>query len=67
MRLDRVNPGGFTAGLVFLALGFVFILEELGIWHPRFALLAPLIVVALGLAIVLTAFFRDGEPSNAPE
>lgn len=60
MTRDRVNPGGFFAGMLFVVLGFVFLLEQLGVWRPDLDLFAPLALLALGVAIVLAAIYRDG-------
>jgi hypothetical protein len=63
MRLERINAGGFYAGLVFLVLGFVFLLEELGVWRTDLSLLWPVALVALGAGIALTSIFRGREGS----
>jgi len=46
--------------MLFVVLGFVFLLEQLGVWRPDLDLFAPLALLALGVAIVLAAIYRDG-------
>lgn len=59
MTRDRMNPGGFFAGILFVVLGFVFLLEQLDVWRPDLDLFAPLALLALGVAIVLAAIYRE--------
>jgi hypothetical protein len=50
-----MNRGGMAAGLLFIALGVLFLLDSLGTLDLRPSLLVPAALIAIGVAVVLTA------------
>ncbi|HKX74408.1 MAG TPA: hypothetical protein VJR05_03375 [Acidimicrobiia bacterium] len=57
----RMHLGTLFAGLVYLTIGAAFTFEALGWWSFQwsdFRLLAPLSLVAIGLAVVVGAIGR---------
>jgi hypothetical protein len=54
-----MRPGPLVAGLVFIALGVLLLLEELGVLELRPGVLLPILLIALGAAVVLTAGRRS--------
>jgi hypothetical protein len=50
-----MNTGPLVAGLVFIAIGAMLMLEQLGVVDLRPGILLPVLLIALGAAVVLTA------------
>jgi Domain of unknown function (DUF5668) len=50
-----MNGGGMVAGLVFIVLGILFLLDSLGTLDLRPSLLVPAALIAVGVAVVFTA------------
>jgi hypothetical protein len=58
MIRERFDAGGVIAGLVFVALGIVFLLDRLDVWDLRFEVLWPAVLVGAGVLIVIGALLR---------
>jgi hypothetical protein len=54
-----MNRGALIAGVVFIALGVVFLLDTLGVIDLRAAILFPVLLIAVGVAILLQARGRS--------
>ena len=55
-REDRgFEPATLGFGIFFIVAGAVFLLERLGIFEVRAAVLWPLLLIALGLAVLFAA------------
>jgi hypothetical protein len=57
---DRRTPPGFEPGALgfgvfFIVAGVVFLLERLGVFEIRAAVLWPLLLITLGLAVLVAA------------
>ncbi len=55
------SRSAFAFGVFFVLAGTAFLLDRLGYWDLRVRYLAPLLLIALGLAILLGGRFA-GEP-----
>jgi hypothetical protein len=58
-----MNGASFSAsatiiGLLFVALGVVFLLDALDLWRARLDVLLPVFVIALGAALIVSAMRR---------
>lgn len=49
----RDHPGTFVFGLLFVAFGAAFLLDVLEVWDVRPLRLWPVVLIAIGLAVVL--------------
>ncbi len=58
MMRERLDVGGVVAGLVFVALGGVFLLDRLEVWDLRFDVVWPAVLVGVGVLVVLGALLR---------
>ncbi len=58
MIRERFDAGGVIAGLVFIALGAVFLLDRLEVWDLRFDVIWPAVLVGAGVLLVLGALLR---------
>ena len=47
------NRTALVFGIFFIVVGVVFLLERLGIWDFEARYLAPLLLIALGVAVLL--------------
>lgn len=57
----RAHPGTLFAGIVFLTVGVVFVLEALGVWDLTLGdlrYLGPLALVVAGVAVIVGALAR---------
>lgn len=64
--MTRFHPGTFTAGIIFFALGFAFVLESLGAWTFRLrhlGTLGPLVLIGIGLAVLVASMWGDSAKS----
>ena len=62
MTRERFDAGGLVAGVLFVVLGVLFLLDELDVWELDAALVWPLVLIGLGLAIGLGALRRREHP-----
>lgn len=53
MSARRPDPAGISAGVLFVIVGVVFLLEELDVWEVRAATILPLLLIALGLSVLV--------------
>ena len=60
MSLRDHDLGALTAGLLFVVLGFVFLLDRLGVWEARPSVILPTMVIGVGAAVLLGALLRTG-------
>jgi hypothetical protein len=51
----RRHPGTFTAGLIFVIIGFAYLLEAFEVWQVNAARTWPLILIAAGVVIILNS------------
>lgn len=59
------NRAALVAGLIFVVLGVVFLLEQLDVFELRAAYVWPLVLIAVGVAVLLgglASLRRDQEP-----
>ncbi|MDX1690347.1 MAG: DUF5668 domain-containing protein [Acidimicrobiia bacterium] len=58
----REHPGTFVAGIVFLIVGFVYLLDGLGAWTVDPGRIWPLFIIAAGVVVLASAVVdRDDE------
>lgn len=50
---DRDGRSSLVMGLFFIAAGVVFLLDRLDVWELRARYLLPLLLIALGVALLL--------------
>jgi cell wall-active antibiotic response 4TMS protein YvqF len=67
--LGRYNRSAVIAGLIFVALGVVFLLEALNVFDLRAAYVWPVILIAIGGAIVASglASSRKRQAGERPD
>ena len=58
-RGGRFNPGAALAALIFIAIGILFLLDTLDTTDIRRELVWPAMLIALGLAVMLSALWRS--------
>ena len=58
MNLRDYDLGALTTGVFFVVLGFVFLLDRLGVWEARPSVILPTVVIGLGTAVLLSALLR---------
>ncbi len=51
----REHPGTFVAGVLFLVIGFVYLLDGFDVWSVDPGRIWPLVIIAVGVSIVLGA------------
>jgi putative Mn2+ efflux pump MntP len=49
----RTNRAALVSGIVFIVIGVAFLLERLEVWDFEFRYVAPLLLIALGVAVLL--------------
>ncbi|MEX2626829.1 MAG: DUF5668 domain-containing protein [Ilumatobacteraceae bacterium] len=49
----RPDTGGIVAGVLFVLVGVVFLLDELDVWTIRLSYVLPLVLIGVGLALLL--------------
>ena len=64
MSHARYDPVSLVAGLLFVVLGVVYLLDALDVWDPEAALVLPLLVIGLGLALLMGAIGRSSNGSE---
>lgn len=57
----KEHPGTFAAGLVFGVFGLLYLLDALDVWDLRPLRLWPILLIAIGVAIVMGARTGDRE------
>lgn len=60
----KQHPGTFTAGVVFVVIGIVYLLEAFEVWEVDVARIWPLILIAIGAVIIFTSWRRP--PATPP-
>jgi hypothetical protein len=60
------HPGTFTAGLVFVVIGVIYLLEAFEVWTVDFTRIWPLILIAIGAVIIFTSWRRPAEEPEVP-
>jgi len=55
----RTSRAGLVAGVFFIVAGVAFLLERLDVWELEIRTLAPALLIALGIIVLLGA--RSGE------
>ena len=58
----REHPGTFVAGVLFLVIGFVYLLEGLEVWTVAPSRIWPLFIIAVGVTVVAGALVHRDEP-----
>ena len=48
-----VNRGSIVAGAFFILVGVAFLLQELGLWDLNAVYVFPVLLIALGVAVIL--------------
>jgi hypothetical protein len=63
-----MSRGSFVAGLFFVIVGVVFLLERLGVWDLRATYLWPILLIGLGASILVGSWGRrgSGRPPETP-
>ena len=51
----REHPGTFIAGMLFLLIGFVYLLDGLDVWTVQPGRIWPVILIAVGVMVVAGA------------
>ncbi len=51
---EQFHPGSAIVGLVFIALGAFFLLDEFDVVRMRPALILPILLIGLGLGLVVS-------------
>ena len=64
MNVRSYDLASVIAGLLFVALGAVFLLDRLEVWEARLTVVVPLVVIGLGVALLLGALLRG---AGAPD
>ncbi|MGZ5382909.1 MAG: LiaI-LiaF-like domain-containing protein [Acidimicrobiia bacterium] len=53
MNDQPVNRGSIVAGVFFILVGVAFLLQELGLWDLKAVYIFPVLLIALGVAVIL--------------
>ena len=48
-----INRGSIVAGAFFILVGVAFLLQELGLWDLKTVYVFPVLLIALGVAVIL--------------
>ncbi len=48
-----INRGSIVAGAFFILVGVAFLLQELGLWDLKAVYVLPVLLIALGVAVIL--------------
>jgi hypothetical protein len=56
-----VNRSSLAWGTVFCILGAALLLEELGVWRVRVDVLVPVLLIAAGVVVAVSAAFPSAE------
>jgi hypothetical protein len=65
----KEHPGTFVAGVLFLVIGFVYLLEGLNVWTVAPSRIWPLFIIAVGVTVVAGALIgrEDASAAGDPE
>ena len=61
-----MNMGSLIAGLVFIILGVLFLLDNLGVFEVSFAVIWPIVLIGVGLALLLGGLGRRRQETPPP-
>jgi len=61
----RVHPGAFITGIMFVAIGLIFLGETMDWWSVDIGRLWPVVLNAIGFSIMLKAYRRDRQDSDS--
>ena len=53
MNVDQIDRGAVISGLVFMALGVLFLLDHYAVFDFRAVYVWPILLIGLGLAVML--------------
>jgi len=53
MNDKPINRGSVVAGVFFILVGAAFLLEELDVWNLRAVYVLPVLLIAIGVAVIL--------------
>jgi drug/metabolite transporter (DMT)-like permease len=59
------HPGSFITGLIFAAMGVIFLGETMEWWSVDIGRLWPVVLIAIGVSIMLKAYRRDRQDSDS--
>lgn len=62
-----MNMGSLIAGLVFIILGVLFLLDNLGVFEVSFAVIWPIVLIGVGLALLLGGLGRRRQETPPTE
>lgn len=58
MRMSSFNVTTLVAGLLFVVLGGMFLLDAAGTWSVHPLIVGPVLLIGLGLAVIAGSFSR---------
>lgn len=61
----REHPGSFITGIMFVAIGVIFLGETMDWWSVDIGRLWPVVLIAIGISIMLKAYRRDRQDSDS--
>jgi hypothetical protein len=67
MTFENVNRTSLVAGVVFIVLGVLFLLDQLDVLRLRASYVLPVIVIVIGLVVLigtLSPFWRRPRPGS---
>jgi hypothetical protein len=56
----RLNRAALVWGVLFVAIGGAFLLDEAGVWEVRISYLVPLLLILAGVVLLVGALFPAG-------
>lgn len=66
MNLEGLNRRALLAGVVFVVLGALFLLEDLDVLELRAAFVLPIVLIVLGVAVLAGTVFENVRPRPRP-
>lgn len=60
--MDSWNRTALIAGLLYVVIGIIFLLDSLDIVEVRAAVVLPLLIIGLGVAVLWGGLFRESRP-----
>jgi hypothetical protein len=60
--VDSWNRTALIAGLLYVVIGIIFLLDSLDIVEVRAAVVLPLLIIGLGVAVLWGGLFRESRP-----
>lgn len=64
MSLAGLDRRALLGGAVFVVLGALFLLEDLGVLNLRAAFILPIVLIVLGLAVLVGTIIEPGRPRD---